>query len=146
LVSLRPELGAFAARGFAGRRGRTRCGALTAIFGEIVDERIDRLELRRVNHRTAVAPNAHEGCHAQPVEVEGQRVRRQFERRGNLARRHSLRSRLDEKSKRVEPIVLGEGGEGRDGVGSFHISTNIETFSTLSSNISAFIEKSRRAN
>jgi hypothetical protein len=35
---------------------------------------------------------------------------------------------LDQEAENVETIVLGERGKSRDGIGLFHISTNIERF------------------
>lgn len=45
---------------------------------------------------------------------------------GDLACRHSLRPGLHQKTKDVETIILGKRGEGRDRIGLFHISGNIE--------------------
>src|SRR5581483_12476980 len=46
---------------------------------------------------------------------------------GDLAGRHAGGAGFDEHPKYVEPVVLRERRERCDGIGLFHISTNIET-------------------
>ena len=52
----------------------------------------------------------------QAVEMKGERVWREVQGRCDRARRHALRPRLHEQPEHVEPIVLSESGERRDGV------------------------------
>jgi hypothetical protein len=60
--------------------------------------------------------------------MEGQCIRREIEGGCDRPGWHAFRSRLDEQAKDIEPIVLSEGGQRRDGICFFHISTNIEIF------------------
>ena len=56
--------------------------------------------------------------------MKRQRVRRELEGVGDAAGGHALRPGLHQQAEDIEAIVLGEGGQGRDGIGLFHISTN----------------------
>ena len=71
---------------FTGRRG---CADLVrtaaAVIREIGEQRIHGVEVRRVDHRAAVTANRDETGIAQPVEMERQRVRREFKCVGNAA-------------------------------------------------------------
>ena len=88
--------------------------------------RVHRLEPRRIDHRAAVAAHRDKPGHSQPVEMERQRVGREVERVGDRAGRHSLRAGLHQQAEYIEPIILGERGQRRDGICLFHISTIIE--------------------
>ena len=82
----------------------------------IAEQRVHRVVLRGVDHRAAVAPHRHEARPAQPVEVKRQRIRRETERCRDLPGRKTIRSRLHQQPEDIEAIVLGERGQGRDGV------------------------------
>src|SRR5688572_22617259 len=97
--------------------------AAAAIRGEIGEQRVHGLVARGIDERPSLAPHADEPGLAQPVEVEGKRVRGQRERRRDLARGHALRAGLDEEPEHVEPVVLRERAERRDGLALFHNST-----------------------
>jgi hypothetical protein len=58
--------------------------------------------------------------------MKGQVVRREVECRSDGAGWHSFGTGLHQQAEYIEPIVLGESGQGRDGICLFHISTNIE--------------------
>ena len=47
--------------------------------------------------------------------MKGQRVGRETKRFGDGARSHTLGAGLHQQAEHVEAVVLGEGGQGRDG-------------------------------
>ena len=102
-----------------GSRRRTCAGALAAVFGEIGEQRIHGLEARRIDHRAALAPDGDEARRAQPVKMEGEGVGRETERARHLPGGQPLRSRLHQQPKHVEPVVLGQRGEGHHCIRSF---------------------------
>src|SRR5262249_23560569 len=119
-------LGALGPRRLAGCGGAGITRSLATVFSEIGEQRVHGLEARGIDHRAAVAANRDQSSPAQTVEMEGERVRREFESVGHLACRHSLRPGLHKQPKHLEAIVLGERGERSDNICFFHISTNIE--------------------
>jgi hypothetical protein len=58
--------------------------------------------------------------------MERQRIGGEPERVGDLAGRHSGGAGFDQQAEHIKPVILGEGGQHRDGVGLFHSSTIIE--------------------
>jgi hypothetical protein len=118
------KLGALA-RGLA-FRGRSAWSTAATILGEEAEERIHPVELGGVDHRPAIAAHGDEPGGPQPIEMEAQGIRREVECGSNGARRHSLGTGLHQQAEYVEPTVLCESGQGRDGICLFHISTNIE--------------------
>jgi hypothetical protein len=59
--------------------------------------------------------------------VKGERIGRKSDRRRNLSGLHAVRSRLDQEPIRLQAMILGKRGQRGDGMGLFHISTNIES-------------------
>jgi hypothetical protein len=100
--------------------------AAAAVLGEEGEQHVHRLEPCGIDHRTAFAPDRDQPRLAQPVEMKGQRVRRELERFGHGAGWHPLQAGLHQQPEHIEPIVLSERGQGRDGIRLFHISTIIE--------------------
>jgi hypothetical protein len=97
-----------------------------AILGQVGQQCVHGVEARGVDHRAAVAADRDERGLPQPVEMKRQRVGRQAEPRRHFPGRQALGSRLYQQPVGVEPVVLGERGQGRDGIDLFHISTIIE--------------------
>jgi hypothetical protein len=62
--------------------------------------------------------------------MKRQRIGREVECFGNLAGRHAFGPGLHKQAEHVEAIVLGERGQGRDGICLFHISTIIESLTS----------------
>jgi hypothetical protein len=62
----------------------------------------------------------------QLIQMEGQRGIRDIEFCGNLAGRQAVRSGANEQPKYRQAVVVGEGGQGGNGVFGFHISKIME--------------------
>jgi hypothetical protein len=100
--------------------------ALGAVLGKEPQQFVHSLESRRVDHGAAFTPHRHETSVTEPVEMEGQGVRREFQGSGDAARKHSLWSGLDEQAKYVQAIFLPNRGQSRNRIDIFHISMIIE--------------------
>ena len=114
VVPFRLDFGALT-RGFA-FAGWCAWSTAAAIVGEISDQRVHRLEPGRIDHRAALAAHRDDAGDPQPVEMKGQRVGRETKRFGDGARSHTLEAGLHQQAEHVEAVVLGEGGQGRDGI------------------------------
>ena len=86
--------------------GRRAGHAAAAVFGEKAEQRIHRVELRGVDHRSSFASYGDEAGHPQTIEVEGQSVGREIERLGDRTCRHPLGAGLDQQAENVEAIIL----------------------------------------
>src|SRR4030081_394100 len=86
-------LDALDARGLAGRR---RCAflrsAATAVVSQKAEQRVHRLEARRVDHRPAFAADRDQAGLAQTIEVEGERIGGEVESGSDRAGRHAFRA------------------------------------------------------
>jgi hypothetical protein len=118
------NLGALA-RGFA-FHDRRAWSAAAAILSQEAEQRIHRLELGGVDHRPAVAAHRDKPGGPEPIEMKGQGIRREIECCSDGAGRHALGTSLHQQAEYIEPIILSESGQGRDGICLFHISANIE--------------------
>jgi hypothetical protein len=58
--------------------------------------------------------------------MKSQRIRRKIEGGGDRAGRHARGTGFNEQAEHIEAIILGEGGQRRDDICLFHISTIIE--------------------
>jgi predicted MFS family arabinose efflux permease len=58
--------------------------------------------------------------------MKSQSVRGKPQRARNLTGRHAIRTGFDQQPENIQPVILGERGEGCDGIYLFHISTNME--------------------
>ena len=122
--------------GFCGStgRGRAQLGlAAAAVFGEVAEQVVHGLVARRVDQRAALAGDADEAGMTQTVEMKRQRVGGDADRGRHLSGRHAVRPRLHQQTVNVEPILLCQRGQGRNGIYLFHISTIIEMMYRLSS-------------
>jgi hypothetical protein len=75
---------------------------LAAILSEKAEQLVHDLEPSRVDHGTPFTPYRHETSVTQPVEVEGQRIRREFQGSGDAARRHSFWPCLYQQAKDIQ--------------------------------------------
>src|SRR6266850_5328828 len=111
---------------FPGGGGCT--GAATAaVLREVADELIHVLEVRAVDDEAAVLPAADQAGAGEVREVERQRRRGQLELFADASRRQPFGPGLDQQAVRLEPRLLGEGGERVDDLRHFHISRIMET-------------------
>ena len=58
--------------------------------------------------------------------MKRQRIWREAKPFSDLTSRHAFRAGLHQKAKHFEAVVLSQGGQGRNCIGHFHISMNIE--------------------
>jgi hypothetical protein len=99
---------------------------LAAIFGEIGEQNIHRLEARRVDHRAALAPDRDEPRLSQAIEMKGQRIGGELQGYGHTSSGHASWARFHKEAKDIEPVVLRESGQSRQSFGLFHTSIDIE--------------------
>src|SRR5215468_3363663 len=92
--------------GLAFDRRRARHPA-AAVFGEEAKQRVHLLELRRVDHRAALAAHTDKPRRAKSVKVESQGIGREIESARDRARWHSSGARLHKQPKHIKAIVLG---------------------------------------
>jgi hypothetical protein len=97
-----------------------------AIFGQIVEQRIHRLESCRIDHRTALTLDPNKPGLPQPVEMKCERIWSQTKRVRNSTGGHSFWSGLNQQPEHVQSIVLRKGGQCCYGITLFHISADIE--------------------
>jgi len=101
---------------------------LAAVLSKEVDQGIHDFEARRIDHGPAVPPYGDKARVPEPVEVECERVRREFQLGGDATGWHSVRPRLNQQAEHVETALLGERGQSRNSIKAFHISIDIEMF------------------
>lgn len=100
--------------------------ALAAVLREVGQQFIHRFVFRGINQRPASPAEADQAGVSQLIQMERQCGIRDIQFYGNLAGRHSSGSRTNEQAKYSQAVVMGEGGQGSDGVRRFHISKIIE--------------------
>jgi hypothetical protein len=113
------------ARGFAFGSRRTGCAA-AAIFGKEAKQRVHLLELRRIDHRAALAADSDKTRRAKSIKVERQGIGREIESVCDRSRWQAPRSSLHKQPKYVEAIVLRERRQGGNSICRFHISMFVE--------------------
>jgi hypothetical protein len=96
------------------------------ILGEITEQRIHRPKLGGVDHGATLPLNGNEPRFAQAIEMKGERIRSNPERRRNSTSGHPFRPGLHQQPKHVQTIVLRERSQCRNSVTLFHNSATIE--------------------
>ena len=100
--------------------------AATAVFGEETKQRVHLLELRRVDHRAALAAHSDKARRTKSIKMESQGIGREIESVCDRARWHALRSSLHKQPEYIEAIVLRERRQGGNSIRLFHISIVVE--------------------
>jgi len=122
------DFGALSRR-LAFRRG-CALSAAAAILSEEAEEGIHLVELGGVDHRPAFAAHGYKPGRPEPIKVKSQGIRGEVEGGSDGPRWHALGAGLHKEAEYIKPTVLSEGGQRRDDIRLFHISTNIEMTST----------------
>jgi len=99
---------------------------LAAVLRQIGDECSHALEVCGIDQRAPVPLGIDEAGMLEMTEMEGERRRREIEPFADLAGGNPGRSRLDQEPEDVEPRLVRQAGEGRQGICLFHISSIVE--------------------
>jgi hypothetical protein len=100
--------------------------ASATAVGKAPQQAIHVIETSHIDYRPPDAPRGDKVRVPQAIEVECQVVGRDVESRRDAPSRNAVRSGAREQPENVKTVVLGKGGQSRDGFSSFHISRIIE--------------------
>jgi hypothetical protein len=103
---------------------------MTAVRGQVSDERLHRRINRRVNDGAALSARSHQAGVFELGQVERERRRRQTEPLADFACGQALGPALDQQAENVKSRLLGKRGQRFDGLRILHLSGTMEVFNT----------------